>query len=235
MTGFIILDKPAGITSRDAVNAMQRLLPRSTKIGHTGTLDPLATGVLVLCLGDATKLAEQVQAMPKAYATRIRLGATSTTDDADGTITETPDCLPISLPQIEASLPLFTGAIAQTPPAFSAVKVGGRRAHDLARRGHAVELTARTIHVHAIRIIHFEWPWLDLEIDCGKGTYIRSIARDLGQHLHCGGFVQTLRRTRVGPFRAEDGLTLPTTFESLKNRLIPPSSLVAPALNGHNA
>jgi tRNA pseudouridine55 synthase len=220
MNGLLVIDKPSGMTSRDAVNHVQRWFPRKTKIGHTGTLDPLATGVLVICIGAATRLADYVQAMPKTYVSRFRLGATSTTDDADGTITETPDATPLTREQIDAALASFIGTIEQTPPAYSALKVGGQRAHDLARKGEGFELRARPVRIDTIRVLAYEWPFLDVEIDCGKGTYIRSIARDLGAKLGCGGLVQTLRRTRIGPFTAEQGISLDTDPASIT--LLPP-------------
>jgi tRNA pseudouridine55 synthase len=225
MNGLLVIDKPAGMTSRDAVNRVQRWFPRKTKIGHTGTLDPLATGVLVLCVGAATRLADYVQAMGKTYISRFRLGATSTTDDADGAITETPNATPPTREQINLALTSFIGTIEQTPPAFSALKVDGQRAHDLARKGEDVELRARPVRIDAIRVLAYEWPFLDVEIDCGKGTYIRSIARDLGAKLGVGGMVQTLRRTRIGPFTAEQGISLDAELTSLD--LLPPSAAVA--------
>ena len=208
MNGLLVIDKPGGMTSRDAVNRVQRLFPRKTKIGHTGTLDPLATGVLVVCIGAATRLADYVQAMGKSYTSRFRLGARSDSDDADGTVAEVAVAPRPTREQIDAALATFVGNIEQIPPAVSALKVGGRRAHDLVRSGAQVTLVARTVRVDAIRVIGYEWPFLDVEVDCGKGTYIRSIARDLGDALGCGGLVQTLRRTRVGPFTAEQGVSL---------------------------
>lgn len=205
MNGLLVIDKPGGMTSRDAVNRVQRWFPRKTKIGHTGTLDPLATGVLVVCVGAATRLAEYVQAMGKSYASRFRLGATSTTDDADGDVTET-GAAPLPRESIDAALARFVGVVQQTPPAFSAMKVDGRRAHALARAGEDVKLNARAVRIDAVRVVGITWPWLDVEVDCGKGTYIRSIARDLGVALGVGGMVQTLRRTRVGPFTVEQGV-----------------------------
>lgn len=206
MNGLLVVDKPAGMTSRDAVNRAQRWFPRGTKIGHTGTLDPLATGVLVVCVGAATRLADYVQAMGKSYASRFRLGATSTSDDADGTVADGPAVPPPPREQIDAALSAFVGVVEQVPPAVSALKVGGRRAHDLARQGKEFALSARPVRIDAIRVVGYGWPFLDVEVDCGKGTYIRSIARDLGAALGCGGLVQTLRRTRVGPFTAEQGV-----------------------------
>ena len=216
MNGLLVIDKPGGMTSRDVVNRVQKWFPRKTKIGHTGTLDPLATGVLVVCVGAATRLADFVQAMGKTYASRFRLGATSETDDADGTATVNPAAMPPTREQIDAAIPAFLGNIEQVPPAFSALKLDGRRAHDLARNGEVVQLAARTVRIDAIRVNAYEWPFLDVEIDCGKGTYIRSIARDLGRALGCGGMVETLRRTRVGPFTAEQGTGLDADPHSVK-------------------
>src|SRR4051812_39729221 len=174
MNGLLVIDKPGGMTSRDVVNRVQRWFPRKTKIGHTGTLDPLATGVLVVCIGAATRLADYVQAMGKIYTSRFRLGATSTTDDADGTVTETPGATPPTREQLERALASFVGTIEQMPPAFSALKIDGERAHKLARAGKDVPLTARSVQVYAIRLAGYEWPFADVEVACGKGTYIRS-------------------------------------------------------------
>jgi len=221
MNGFLVIDKSPGMTSRDCVNRAQQWFPRKTKIGHTGTLDPLATGVLVLCIGAATKLADRVQAMPKQYETRIRLGATSNTDDAGGeVIAGAPRAIP-TRHEVEAALKAFVGSIDQLPPQFSALKVEGQRAYDLARRGVGVELQPRVVRVDAIELLNFEYPWLDLRIDCGKGTYIRSIARDLGAVLGVGGLVETLRRTRVGPFAAEQGIKVTATPQEALASLIP--------------
>lgn len=207
MNGLIVLDKQTGITSRDAVNRLQGLLPRRLKLGHTGTLDPLATGVLVLCLGNATRLAEYVQALGKTYRSRFRLGATSDTDDAAGAVTERfPEAIP-SEQTIRECLQDFVGQIDQVPPDYSAAHVNGQRAYAHARRGREVELAPRTVRVDRIELLNYDYPFLDVEIDCGKGTYIRSLARDLGDQLHCGGLVQELRRTRIGPFVPEMALT----------------------------
>ncbi len=222
MNGFLVIDKPGGMTSRDAVNRAQLWFPRRTKIGHTGTLDPLATGVLVLCIGAATKLAERVQAMPKRYETRIRLGATSDTDDADGEVVENTLSAAPSLAMVLEQLPKFIGLIEQLPPQYSALKVQGQRAYDLARRGVEVALKPRPVRVDSILLRTYEWPWVDLTIDCGKGTYIRSIARDLGAALGVGGLVQTLRRTRVGPFfDVERGIGLNATPDEARAALLP--------------
>src|SRR6266545_1407738 len=227
MNGLLVIDKPGGMTSRDAVNRVQRWFPRKTKIGHTGTLDPLATGVLVVCIGAATRLADYVQAMGKSYASRFRLGATSTTDDADGTVSETPNVKVPAREEIDAALSRFVGVIEQAPPAVSALKVEGQRAHDLVRKGEVVKLAARPVRIDAIRVTGYEWPFLDVEVDCGKGTYIRSIARDLGAVLGCGGLVQTLRRTRVGCYLAEDAVTLDLDPNEVADHLRPMSSALS--------
>src|SRR5262245_31993777 len=191
MNGLLVIDKPGGMTSRDVVNRVQRWFPRKTKIGHTGTLDPLATGVLVICVGAATKFADVVQALGKTYRSQFRLGATSDTDDADGTMTLVPEAVPPSEASLRAALAGFVGVVEQLPPAYSALKVAGRRAHDLARRGETVELKPRPVRIDVVRLLGYEWPFADVEVDCGKGTYIRSIARDLGANLGCGGMVET--------------------------------------------
>jgi tRNA pseudouridine55 synthase len=225
--GLLVLDKPGGMTSRDAVNQIQRTLPRGTKIGHTGTLDPLATGVLVVCLGHATRLAEYVQAMGKTYRSTFLLGATSDTDDADGTVTATPGVRPASRDAIDAALARFVGEIEQVPPAYSAAKVAGRRAYDLARRGTEVDLLPRRVSVDGIDVLSFAWPNLEVEVRCAKGTYIRSIARDLGAALGCGGLVTALRRTRVGPFTTEQAIPLDVDIDTICLHLRPMSDAVA--------
>src|SRR5580700_143177 len=149
MNGLLVIDKPGGMTSRDVVNRVQKWFPRKTKIGHTGTLDPLATGVLVICIGAATRLADYVQAMSKSYTSRFRLGATSTTDDADGEVTENSIASPSTLAQIEVALASLVGTISQVPPSFSALKVSGQRAHSLARNGDDFQLDARRVRIDA--------------------------------------------------------------------------------------
>jgi tRNA pseudouridine55 synthase len=226
INGLLVLDKPAGITSRDAVDRAMKWFPPRTKIGHTGTLDPLATGVLVLCLGRATRLAEFVQAMDKAYRATLVLGARSDTDDADGTITSNPEARPVDPSAIEAALAGFIGTIEQTPPDYSAVKIAGRRAHALARQGQALSIVPRPVNVYGINVMKFAWPEIRLEIACGRGTYIRSLARDLGERLGVGAYVSELRRTRIGPFTAEDALPLTASAQEALGRLRPPADAV---------
>jgi tRNA pseudouridine55 synthase len=225
--GLLVLDKPGGMTSRDAVDRALRWFPRGTRMGHTGTLDPLATGVLVLCLGAATRLTEYVQRMGKTYRAGLRLGARSDTDDADGVITPAEGAAAPDASAVAACVAEFVGEVAQTPPAYSAAKVAGRRAYALARQGREVELAPRVVQIYGIDILEYAYPRLELEVRCGKGMYIRSLARDLGERLGCGALVQTLRRTRVGPFTADDAVTLKAGAAAARARLLPPETAVA--------
>jgi tRNA pseudouridine55 synthase len=225
--GLLVLDKPRGITSRDAVDRAGRWFPRGTRLGHTGTLDPLATGVLVLCAGRATRLTEYVQRMGKTYRAGLLLGATSDTDDADGTVTPVSGARPPRQEAVLQALEQLTGDIDQVPPAHSATKVAGRRAYDLARQGEDVALRPRRVSIYGITLLNYEYPRLELEVRCGKGTYIRSLARDLGRHLGCGALVETLRRTRVGPFTEADAVPLETEPAAARVRLLPVAAAVA--------
>jgi tRNA pseudouridine55 synthase len=225
--GLLLLDKPAGMTSRTALDRALRWFPSGTRIGHTGTLDPLATGLLVVCLGRATRLAEYVQRMAKTYRAGLLLGARSDTDDADGNITPVAGATAPDAAALAACLAGFVGIIAQVPPAFSAAKVTGRRAYDLARTGQEVALQSRPVTIHSLVVLSYVYPHLELEIHCGKGTYIRSLARDLGTRLGCGALVGSLRRTRVGPFAVEDAVTLDASPETVRARLLPVESAVA--------
>jgi tRNA pseudouridine55 synthase len=203
--GLLNLDKPGGMTSREVVDLVARPL-RRVKVGHAGTLDPLATGVLVVCVGGATRLIEYVQRMPKTYRAVIRLGARSDTLDADGTVVEVADPPVPTADRVRAALAGQVGTIAQVPPQFSALKVAGRRAYDEARAGREVELAAREVTIGRIELLGFAWPRLEVEVECGGGTYIRSIARDVGEALGCGGLIEVLVRTRIGPFRVEEAI-----------------------------
>jgi tRNA pseudouridine55 synthase len=225
--GLLNLNKPIGVTSRDVVDVVARPL-RKVKVGHAGTLDPLASGVLVLCLGAATRLIEFVHRMPKTYRTRIRLGATSDSNDADGIILENPDCRVPTESELRAALASQVGTIDQIPPEFSAIKVAGERSYNLARAGRAVELKARPVTITRVELISYEWPFVELEIDCGSGTYIRSIARDVGQILGTGGLIEVLTRTRIGHFTIEDALD-PSTLDrdSILELIRPPIEAVS--------
>ena len=223
--GFLILDKPMGLSSARALGQAKWLLPRGTKIGHAGTLDPLATGVLVAMVGRCTKLCERVMGQPKRYEATIRFGATSATDDAEGPIVERVQSgEPPTFRDVEAALARFVGVIQQLPPTFSAMKVGGRRACDRVRAGQTVELKPRAVRIDSIVIAAYEWPSVSIVINSGRGTYVRSIARDVGTVLGVGGYLSALRRTRVGPF----GIERSATIEQLKERgvdafLLPPA------------
>lgn len=221
LCGVLNVHKPTGVTSRAVVNQVARLV-RKAKTGHAGTLDPLASGVLVVCVGAATRLIEYVQRMPKTYRTVVRLGATSDTLDADGQIENTENPPVPSEADVRAALATQIGTIAQRPPAFSALKVGGQRAYDLARAGQAVELAPRPVTISRIDLLSYAWPRLELEIACGSGTYIRSIARDVGEQLGCGGLVEVLTRTRIGAFTIDDAVDPDSlTTETLRAHLRP--------------
>lgn len=226
--GLLNLDKPPGKTSRDVVNQVARLLPRKVKAGHAGTLDPLAVGVLVVCVGAATRLIENVQRMGKTYRTTIRLGARSDTLDRDGVVIETVDPPIPTREEIDEALEAQRGDILQQPPEHSALKIGGRRAYDLARAGLPVELAPRPVRVDRIELLSYAWPLLELEIDCGSGTYIRSIARDVGEALGCGALMETLDRTRIGRFTRESAVDPDQlTRENLASHLRPALEAVA--------
>jgi tRNA pseudouridine55 synthase len=222
--GILNLHKPADITSRRAVDRVAKLV-RPAKAGHAGTLDPLATGVLVVCVGKATRLIELVQEHPKSYHARFLLGRQSDTDDICGTVTELPVTREITRAEIESCVPAFLGRIEQVPPSFSAVHVGGRRAYERARAGQSVELAPRIVEIFRLEIMRFAYPELDLAIDCGSGTYVRSIGRDLGKLMGCGAVMSQLVRTRVGPYRLEDAVLLDQlTDETLETFLLDPTT-----------
>lgn len=207
--GWIALDKAVGQTSTDAVAALKRMF-RAKKAGHAGTLDPLASGVLPIAFGEATKTVPFVMDGEKTYRFTVRWGIETDTDDSDGQAVQRSDKRPQRKAILDA-LPAFRGTIEQVPPRFSALKIGGERAYDLARQGEAVELAARPVDIHRLELI--EIPDNDhavFEAECGKGTYVRAIARDLGRALGCFGHVSALRRTRVGPFREENAVPLQT-------------------------
>jgi tRNA pseudouridine55 synthase len=211
--GLLVVDKPTGLTSRDVVNRMQKRFPRGTRIGHMGTLDPLATGVLVLGIGEGTRLTEFVQDMDKVYRAGILLGAVSDTDDADGQVSAVAVAVPPLVEELRNELARLTGDVSQVPPSYSAIKVTGRRAYDLARRGDKVDLTPRTVRIYEITLVSYSFPHLELEVRCGKGTYIRSLARDLGERLGCGALIATLLRLRIGPFTTDLAVPLDSADE----------------------
>jgi tRNA pseudouridine55 synthase len=225
--GLLVVDKPARITSRDAVDRAAQWFPRRTRLGHTGTLDPLATGVLVLCVGAATRLTEYIQRMPKTYQAGLLLGARSDTDDADGDVQIVNVDNPPSTAQITEALRGFVGKTVQVPPVYSAAKTTGRRAYALARRGEEVNLQPREVQIYRIDVHHFDYPHLQTEVRCGKGTYVRSLARDLGRVLGCGAIVEKLRRTSVGPFTVSTAVDLDADATEARSRLLPLRAAVA--------
>jgi tRNA pseudouridine55 synthase len=204
--GWVVLDKPVGMTSTQAVSRLKRIY-NAQKAGHAGTLDPLASGILPVAFGEATKTVPFVQDGEKAYRFTVRWGAETDTDDSDGRITRESEARP-ERGAIEALLPRFIGDILQTPPQFSAIKIAGERAYDLAREGEQVELKPRAVTIHGLSIESASADETQFVMECGKGAYVRAIARDLGRLLGCYGHVTALRRTRVGPFVEEDSYTL---------------------------
>lgn len=184
------------------------------KVGHTGTLDPKATGVLVLCLGKATKQADTIVATEKVYECEVTLGATSTTDDVEGEIIEASEYQIPTKDEVEAVLPFFVGTFDQVPPDFSAKKVKGQRAYKAARAGKPLKLEPREVTVKELKIMDYEWPRLRLRMRCGKGFYVRSLARDIGTKLETGGYLTMLKRTQVGPFTLDQAVEIEKATEA---------------------
>jgi tRNA pseudouridine55 synthase len=227
MFGILNLNKPAGCTSRDAVNRIQRLI-RPVKVGHAGTLDPLAQGVLVLCLGPATRLIEKVQRMPKHYRGTFQLGCQSPTDDTEGDVILLPGAIPPTHAALEAALPTFIGRIDQRPPAYSAIKIRGKRAYELARQGQILTLPPRPVRIHSLSIDRYQYPELVLDIECGSGTYVRSLGRDLAEAVGTAAVMTGLTRTAIGPYCIDDALDPQTlTRDGLARRLQSPLTALA--------
>ncbi len=205
MFGFYIINKPPGPSSHDMVYRVRHMIQRRAKVGHTGTLDPFAGGVMIVAVGPATRLSERIHLMPKTYRAEITLGASSTTDDTEGEITTCPDDPQPTPEAIEAAMAQFTGRIEQIPPAHSAVYIDGQRAYQLARQGQPVEIPSRVVTIHRIEILDYDYPRLGIEVDCSTGTYIRSLARDLAAAVGTHGYCSALTRTAVGPFTIDQG------------------------------
>jgi tRNA pseudouridine55 synthase len=206
INGWVILDKPVGLTSTHAVSRLKRVF-NAKKAGHAGTLDPLASGVLPVAFGEATKTVPFVQDGEKAYRFTIRWGIETDSDDADGQVVARADARP-ETSAILTALPRFVGTILQTPPAFSAIKIAGERAYDIARDGEMPDIAPRPVTIHELSLVGASADEATFEARCGKGTYVRAIARDLGRLLGCYGHVSALRRTRVGPFGEQDAVPL---------------------------
>ena len=210
ITGVLLVDKPAGPTSFEVVKRVERAL-QANRARHTGTLDPMATGLLVICLGAATRLVPYLTAAQKSYRARVRLGVATDTYDAEGQVVrvDSPEAVAaVDLAALEAVLPRFRGTIDQRPPAFSAIRVGGQRLHELARAGEAVEAPMRTVEIEVLSLVAADLPDFDIDVTCSKGTYIRSLAVDLAAALGLGGHLTQLRRTACVPFGVDDALTL---------------------------
>ena len=208
VNGFINLYKPVGITSMESLRRVKRITGQRQKVGHGGTMDPLARGVLPVCFGQATRLMEYLVSGTKRYVMDVRLGESTSTYDSEGEITETRSTEGISRADVEATLESFIGVVDQVPPMYSAVKVDGQRLYKLARAGIEVDREARSVEIHGIRITRVELPVLTLDVECGKGVYMRSLAHDLGEALGCGAHVTDLERRSCAGFNSEDGVTL---------------------------
>lgn len=207
MHGFLNINKPPGMTSRDVVNRVSRLVGRDVKCGHAGTLDPIATGVLVVCLGKATKLVPLIHEHLKSYRGRFLLGKQSDTDDIEGEIVD------VNLPELtnddmERQLPKFTGEIEQIPPAYSAIKIQGERAYKAARRGQQIEMPSRTVTISQLTLSHFSPKEFEIEVTCGTGTYLRSLGRDLARAVSTEAVMSSLVRTSIGPFCIDEAIEL---------------------------
>lgn len=213
---IVAINKPKGPTSHDIVNQIRRITGER-RVGHAGTLDPMAQGVLVVGIGrQSTKQLGELMLGDKTYQAEINLGATSTTDDAEGEISQIVTSQQPIETQILNVISEFIGTIQQVPPAFSAIKMGGTPAYKLARKGVALEMGSRTVTIDAIRIISYSWPILTIEVDCQKGVYIRSLARDIGEKLGVGGYLSKLIRTKVGSYTLDTSTTIDAFRETFK-------------------
>lgn len=209
--GILLIDKPDGMTSFGVVARVRRVLSqqagKKVKVGHTGTLDPFATGLLILCIGKETKNAMSYTKLDKVYEATVRLGQTSTTGDPEGEVTDVSDRQPMQ-EEISIVLGKFTGEITQRPPIFSAIKIGGRRAYDLARQGKEVEIPERKVMIYSLELVDYAYPEIKIRTHVSSGTYIRSLAQDIGDMLGTGAYCTQLRRTKVADWDVQDAQTL---------------------------
>ncbi|WP_369928195.1 tRNA pseudouridine(55) synthase TruB [Xanthomonas sp. NCPPB 2632] len=229
--GILLLDKPLGLSSNQALQAARRLVG-AAKGGHTGSLDPLATGLLPLCFGEATKIAGWLLGSRKAYEAEVRLGATTTTADLEGDIVETRPVPPLDDATIEAALAPLRGHIVQVPPAYSAIKQDGVPLYVRARRGEAVDVPAREVDVYRLEVIERQGDTVRLHVECGSGTYVRSLAVDFGAHLGCGAHLTGLRRLWVEPFMAPAMVTLDQLRDAVETGPDPLEALILPVAAG---
>lgn len=218
----MLIDKPKDWTSFDVVAKLRNtigkyLSVRKLKVGHAGTLDPLATGLLIVCVGKATKQIEGFQGLFKEYDARIKLGASTNTYDAEGEETDIKDASHIMMEDLELAVERFRGLISQKPPIYSAIKVKGKALYKYARRGETVEIKSREVTIHEYELLQFENPIIDARINCSKGTYIRSLAHDLGQTLGVGGYLADLRRTAIGQYSVANALSLPDIIQAFSD------------------
>lgn len=217
VSGVLVVDKPIGMSSHDVVEVIRRGT-NIRRVGHTGTLDPRASGVLVVLIGPAVRLSEYVSASDKRYHATLRLGSSTNTFDGEGVITSSASAEDITMEQFEETLDTFVGEIQQVPPPYSAIKVKGRKAYEMARKGEEVELEPRTIHVYSLELLEWDPPEAVLDVFCSSGTYVRSLANDVGATLGCGAHLVGLRRTQSGRFTLRDAISLQRLQEAFAAR-----------------
>lgn len=226
MFGIVNLNKPSGITSRKAINRIQYLV-RGAKTGHAGTLDPLAEGVLIVTVGPATRLTNRIQNWPKSYDASFRLGQSSDTEDIDGQVVEIIDAPIPTRTELESAATRLTGQIMQQPPAYSALKVKGKRAYQLAREGKQVQLEPRPITIHELRVERYQYPDIELKVTCSSGTYVRSLGRDLARAVGTEAVMTALVRTAIGHLHVADAVCLDNLDrDTIKDHLLPPLEAV---------
>jgi tRNA pseudouridine55 synthase len=225
MFGVLNINKPRGWSSRDVVNRVERLL-RPFKAGHAGTLDPQATGVLLVCVGAATRLVEYAQRLPKEYRATFLLGRCSDTEDLESEVALAGDGVEPALPQLRAAAAGFTGEILQRPSRHSAIKVAGRRAYDLARKGAPFELPERKVTVYRLEVLRYQYPELEIAVECSAGTYIRALGRDLARSLGTCAVMASLERTRIGAFDASQAASVDELLSGCQQRVQSPTPLV---------
>jgi len=232
VNGFLVIDKPVGISSHDVVNRVRRILG-TKKIGHTGTLDPFATGVLPIAAGEGTKAIQFLDEGEKAYDAVIRLGVTTDTLDSTGTVLQECDPAEIGHEQLSKAVDSLTGDIYQVPPMYSAIKQGGQPLYKLARKGIEVERQPRQVTIHRLEVLSFDNPFVSVKVRCSRGTYIRTLADDFGKALGCGACLTELRRTISGPFRLADAMTLDQLAEYVAAGVVQQHLLTLPAAVSH--
>ena len=233
MLGILNLNKPPGMSSRDAVNAVVRCTGRKIKGGHAGTLDPIAQGVLIVLIGKATRLADFVHHYPKSYSGTFRIGYQSNTDDSEGEVVQIEDAPEITLGDLQDACSAFIGEIQQVPPRFSAVKINGKRAYKLARRGESVDIPPRQVTIHNLEVSRYSDPEFDLEMTCSTGTYVRSVGRDLARNLGSQAIMTDLTRSSIGPFGISDSISVEELKKldanSLEQKLLSPFMAISDA------